>query len=131
MPWYNCLAWAFDQVLGKTLPCTHPRKYVLNYNKAIDIAFIEKACEFGINLKKISTLEEREQYQYGFLLFGYYLEEIQCNGYKDYRESGFHVVLYNGTRLFHQNGCGFIPTSTTMKELQNSGYINPVYFAVI
>lgn len=131
MPWYNCLAWAFSQVLHANIPYTHSRKFVLNYEKPIDIAFLEKAEEFGIKLKKVSTLEELDQHEYGFLVFGYYLEEIRCNGYKDYRHSDFHVVLFHGKMLFHQNGCGVMPTSISVKELQKSDYLDPIYFAVI
>ena len=131
MPWYNCLAWAFSQVLSKTLPYKKPRDFVLDYTKTIDVAFIEKAKEFGIKIKKVSSFEELQQYQKGFLVFGYYMEEIQCNGYKDYRDSDFHVVLFHGKKLFHQNGCGVMPTPVSMKALQKGYYLDPIYFAVV
>ena len=130
-PWYNCLAWAFSRVLGKELPGTDVRKFTLNHKKTIDQAFIDKANEFDISVIKVDTFEQLKRYQYGFLVFGFYMEEVRSGFITDYVYKGFHVVLYQDNTLFHQNGCGSFPISTSMKDLQNGGYTSPIYFAVV
>ena len=130
-PWYNCLAWAFSKVLNRELPCTAVRKFTLNHKKTINQAFIDKANEFDISVIKVDTFDELKKYQYGFLVYGFYTEEVRSGFITDYVDKGFHVVLYQDNTLLHQNGCGCFPTSTSMKELHKCGYQNPIYFAVV
>ena len=129
-PWYNCLAWAFSQILSKQLPYQF-RKYVLNYKLPISDAFKQKADEFGISVKQIDNWEELKAYQSGFIVYGYFFEEKREGFHTTYENSGFHVVLWNNQILAHQNGCGITPTTTTMGELQKMEYTDPKYFAVI
>lgn len=129
-PWYNCLAWAFSQILCKQLPYKF-RKYVLNSKLPITTAFEQKALELGLRVKQVEQWEYLEAYESGFIVYGYFLEELREGYHTSYEKSGFHVVLWNNHQLAHQNGCGVTPTSTTMGELQKMGYTYPKYFAVI
>lgn len=129
-PWYNCLAWAFAQVLDIRLPYRYG-KYILNSKFPLSESFIQKVSEFAISVIQVNSLEELRDFKFGFLVYGFFLEEIREGSYTDYRYSGFHVVLYHEGALFHQNGCGVMPTTTSMKELQKSEYHNPLYFAVV
>ncbi len=129
LPWYNCLTWAFSQVLGVQLPYCYG-KYILNWRLPIEEAFCKKASELGVKVMQLDSLERLHEFKYGFLVYGYFLEEICEGNYTDYQYSGFHVVLCRRNRLFHQNGCGVMPTATSMEELQVCGYTKPLYFAV-
>ena len=129
-PWYNCLAWAFSQVLCKQLPYKISR-YVLNYRLPIIDAFKQKANELGVQIQHVDRFEELYAYESGFIVYGYFLEEKNEGYHTTYENSGFHVVLWKSNFLAHQNGCGVSPTTTTMGELQKMGYTDPKYFAVI
>ena len=129
-PWYNCLAWAFAQVLGAQLPYRY-RKYTLNPKSPIVEAFIQKAHELEIEVKPLNTLEQLQNFQFGFLVYGYFLEEVQERNHKSYEYSGFHVVLWHKSNLIHQNGCGAMPAYTSVDKLHKMGYSDPKYFAVI
>lgn len=128
-PWYNCLAWAFSQVLCKELPYRYG-KYILNARLPLEEAFCQKASELGISVMQVDTLDELQSFELGFLVYGFFTEEIREGMHTTWVNSGFHVVLYHGNRFSHQNGCGVLPTYTSMRELQCMGYENPKYFAV-
>ena len=101
----------------------------MGFTSIID-AFEKKAQELGVNIKLVNSWDELCTQESGFVVFGYFLEEIQEGYHTTYENSGFHVVLWNNKLLAHQNGCGVTPTITTMSELQKMGYTNPIFFAV-
>ena len=129
-PWYNCLAWAFAQVLG--MPLTYRfGKYILNAKLPIAEAFSQKASEFGISVMQVDTIDELQNFEFGFIVYGYFQEEIPEGRHTTWVDTGFHVVLcQQNIRISHQNGCGVLPNYTTMGELQKMGYENPKFFAV-